>query len=123
MSQALKIHHDLCDVVLTPSSKVNQIRLKKMIRSTLDQYLAQDRVSAKTVHDEAKQRHGDTYRTPGYYLRLYRQRAELTQVELADKTGIRQHHLSEMENNKRVLGKANAKKLADILDFDYRKLL
>lgn len=123
MSQALKIHHDLGDVVLKLSGKVNQARLKRMIRSTLDQYLAEDRVSAKTIHDETKQRHGDAYRTPGYYLRLYRQRAELTQVELANKTGIRQHHLSEMENNKRMLGKANAKKLADALNCDYRKLL
>ena len=123
MSQALKIHHDLGDVVLKPSGKVNQGRLKKMIRATLDQYLEEDRVSAKTLHDEAKQRHGDAYRTPGYYLRLYRQRAELTQAELAGKTGIRQHHLSEMEHNKRVIGKANAKKLAAILDCDYRKLL
>ena len=123
MSQALKIHHDLGDVVLKPSGKVNQGRLKKMIRATLDQYLEEDRVSAKTLHDEAKQRHGEAYRTPGYYLRLYRQRAELTQVELADQSGIRQHHLSEMEHNKRVIGKANAKKLAAILDCDYRKLL
>lgn len=123
MSQALKIHHTLGDVVLKPSGKVNQGRLKKMIRATLDQYLEEDRLTAKTLHDEAKQRHGDTYRTPGYYLRLYRQRAELTQTELAGKTGIRQHHLSEMEHNKRVIGKANAKKLAAILDCDYRKLL
>lgn len=123
MSQALKIHHILGDVVLKPSGKVNQSRLKKMIRATLDQYLEEDRLTAKTLHDEAKQRHGDTYRTPGYYLRLYRQRAELTQTELAGKTGIRQHHLSEMEHNKRVIGKANAKKLAAILDCDYRKFL
>lgn len=123
MSQALKIHHDLGDVVLKPSGKVNQARLKKMIRSTLDQYLAEDHVPAKAIHDEAKQRHGDDYNTPGYYLRLYRQRAELTQAKLADKTGIRQHHLSEMENNKRVIGKVNAKKLADILEFDYWRLL
>ncbi len=91
-----------------------------MIRATLDQYLAEDRVPAKTVHAKEKQRHGDPYRSPGYYLRLYRQRAELTQVEPASQTGIRQHHLSEMENNKRVLGKANVKKLADILGFDDR---
>lgn len=123
MSQSLKIHHDLGDVVVKPSGKVNQARLKKMIRSTLDQYLAEDRVLASAVHAEAKQRHGDHYRTPGYYLRVYRQRAELTQVELADKTGIRQHHISEMENNKRALGKVNAKKLADILSFDYQRLL
>jgi len=123
MSQALKIHHDLGDVVLTLSGEVNQTRLKKMIRSTLDQYLIEDRVSAKTIHDEAKQRHGDDYQTPGYYLRLYRKRIELTQIQLATKTGIRQHHLSEIENNKRALGKANAKKLAEILKCDYQKLL
>lgn len=123
MSQALKIHHDLGEVVLKPKGKVNQTRLKKMIRSTLDEYLAEARVPAKIVHDEAKQRHGDVYRTPGYYLRLYRQRAELTQGQLAEQTGIRQHHLSEMENHKRVLGKANAKKLAAILKCDYRRLL
>ncbi len=123
MSQALKIHHDLGDITLKPRGKVNPARLKKMLRSTLDQYLAEDRVPAKTLHDEAKQRHGDDYRTPGYYLCLYRQRADLTQVKLADQVGLRQHHLSEIEHNKRVLGKANAKRLADILDCDYRKLL
>ncbi len=123
MSQALKIHHDLGDVVLKPSGKVNQARLEKMIRSTLDQYLIEDRVSAKAVHDVVKNRHGEQYRTAGYYLRVYRQRADQTQVALAEVTGIRQHHLSEMENNKRVIGKANAKKLAGILDCDYRKLL
>ena len=94
-----------------------------MICSTLDQYLKEDRVPAKAVRDEARERHGEYYLSAGYYLRLYRQREELTQATLAKRSGIRQHHLSEMENNKRVLGKVNAKKLAEILDCDYRKLL
>ncbi len=123
MNQALTIHHDLGDVVVTPSGKVNKARLKKMIRTTLDQYQQEDRIPAKHVHAEAKRRHGDQYRTPGYYLRLYRLRADLTQSTLAERAGLRQHHLSEMENNKRVLGKANAKKLAAILNCDYRRLL
>ena len=29
MNEALKIHHDLADVVLEPSGKVNTMRLKK----------------------------------------------------------------------------------------------
>ena len=116
MNDALTIHHDLAEVVVKPSGKINQARLKKMIRSTLDQYQLEDRIPAKA-------RHGDQYQTPGYYLRLYRLRADLTQSTLADETGIRQHHLSEMENNKRALGKANAKKLAKILACDYRKFL
>ena len=123
MNEAVKIHHELADVVLKPTGKVSPARLKKMICSTLDQYLEEDRIPAKTLHDETKKRRGDVYGTPGYYLRLYRHRAELTQLNLAERTGIRQHHLSEMENNKRVLGKANARKLAKILKCDYRRLL
>lgn len=123
MNQSLEIHHELAEVIVKPSVTVNQKRLKKMICSTLDQYLNEGRIPAKAVHDKARERHGDYYRSTGYYLRLYRQRAELTQAALANRSGIRQHHLSEMENNKRVLGKVNAKKLADILACDYRKLL
>lgn len=123
MNEGLKIHHHLADVVLKPTGKVNTARLKKMIRSTLDQYLEEDRIPAETLHEEARQRQGDAYRTPGYYLRLYRQRAELTQLELANRTGIRQHHISEMEHNKRVMGKANARKLAKILKCDFRRFL
>lgn len=123
MNQAMKIHHDLADVVLTPTSKVNATRLKKMICSTLDQYLEEERVSASLIHREAKKRHGKNYQTPGYYLRLYRLRIELTQVQLAKKVSVLQHHLSEMEHNKRPIGKAAAQKLAKVLKCDYRKLL
>ena len=123
MSQAVTIHHELGDVVVTPNGKVNPTRLKKMIRSTLDEYQDESRVPASVVHQTMKQRHGAHYRSSGYYLRVYRQRSDLTQAQLAEKTGIRQHHLSEMENDKRVLGKANAKKIATILECDYRKLL
>ncbi|MCZ6525310.1 MAG: helix-turn-helix transcriptional regulator [Gammaproteobacteria bacterium] len=123
MSQELKIHHDLADVVLKPTSKVNVARLKKMISSTLDQYVEEERLPASIIHAEAKQRHGKDYRTPGYYLRLYRQRAELTQAELAKKVAMRQHHLSEMEHNKRTIGKVAAQKLAEVLKCDYHRLL
>ena len=82
-----------------------------------------NRVPAQTLHDEIRQHYGDAYRTPGYYLRSYRQRAGLTQSQLAGQTGIRQHHISEMENNKRAMGKAMARKLAQVLDCDYRRLL
>lgn len=123
MSQALKIHHDLGDVVLKPTSKVNRVRLKQMIRSTLDQYMEEERVPASVLHEQTRQRHGADYQTPGYYLRLYRLRAELTQAELAERADMRQHHLSEMEHNKRPIGKAAAQKLARLLKCDYRRLL
>ena len=123
MSGALTIHHGLCDVVLKPHGEIDSERLKGLIRSTLDLYLAEECIAANVVHEEAKYRHGNDYGTPGHHLRLYRLRADLTQTALAEKAGIRQHHLSEMERNKRPLGKVMARKLAKILDCNYQKLL
>jgi ribosome-binding protein aMBF1 (putative translation factor) len=60
---------------------------------------------------------------PAAILRGARYRAEMTQVVLAGRLGIRQNYLSEMENAKRPIGKAMAKKLAEIFDCDYRLFL
>jgi len=59
----------------------------------------------------------------GVFLAGARYREGLTQRELADKTGIPQRHISEMENGKRPLGKKNAKALANVLNADYRAFL
>ena len=56
-------------------------------------------------------------------LRAYRNREGLTQKQLADLTGIPQHHISEMENGKRSIGKERARRLAEALHCDYRQLL
>lgn len=56
-------------------------------------------------------------------LRAYRTREGLTQKQLSALTGIPQHHISEMENCKRSIGKERAKKLAEALHCDYRQLL
>lgn len=56
-------------------------------------------------------------------LQAYRTREELNQKQLAELTGIPQHHISEMENGKRSIGKERAKKLAEALHCDYRQLL
>ena len=123
MNQALKIHHELAEVVLMPTAKVNAARLKKMIRTTLDQYQQEERLPASIIHAETRLRHSNDYGTPGYNLRVYRHRAEMTQAELAKKANMHQHHLSEMEHNKRTIGKAAAQKLAKILKCDYHQLL
>jgi DNA-binding XRE family transcriptional regulator len=62
----------------------------------------------------------DPVKGPASALRGSRYRAGLTQKQLADKSGIRQHHLSEMENGKRIIGKATAQKLAGVFDCDFR---
>jgi len=56
-------------------------------------------------------------------LKGYRYRENLTQQQLAELTGIPQRHISEMENDKRGIGKDNALKLAKALDTDYRLFL
>lgn len=57
---------------------------------------------------------------PATMLRGARYKADMTQKELADVLGIRQHHLSEMENAKRPIGKQMAKRLAEVFKSDYR---
>lgn len=56
-------------------------------------------------------------------LRAYRHREGLTQKQLSELTGIPQHHISEMENGKRTIGKERARRLAEALHCDYRRLL
>jgi ribosome-binding protein aMBF1 (putative translation factor) len=60
---------------------------------------------------------------PAIALRGARHRENMSQQELADKLAIEQHHISEMENEKRPIGKAMAKRLAEIFDVDYRVFL
>ena len=59
----------------------------------------------------------------GTVLAGYRHREGLTQMQLAEVTGIPQRHISEMENGKRVIGVVNAKRLAEALNCDHRRLL
>ena len=59
----------------------------------------------------------------GIYLKGSRYREELTQVRLAEMTGIPRRHISEMESGKRPIGKESAKKLAAALHVDYRMFL
>jgi len=59
----------------------------------------------------------------GVYLKGIRYREGLTQVRLAEMTGIPRRHISEMESGKRPIGKANARRLADALKADYRLFL
>ena len=63
------------------------------------------------------------YTKHGSALRGARLKEEMTQVELADKLQITQSDLSKMEYGKRTIGKKMAKRLAKILNIDYRVFL
>lgn len=64
------------------------------------------------------------WNSSGVALRGARGKEGLTQKQLAFMVGIAQHHISEMENGKRPIGKETAKKLAEALNVsDYRIFL
>jgi DNA-binding XRE family transcriptional regulator len=61
--------------------------------------------------------------TPGMMLRGLRGKEELTQAKFAGRLGISQHHVSEMENNKRGIGIDMAKRIADAFNVPYKMFL
>ncbi|CCB89206.1 helix-turn-helix transcriptional regulator [Simkania negevensis] len=60
---------------------------------------------------------------PGQMLRGCRHKERLTQNELAIALEMSQHHISEMENGKRSIGKVIAKRFAAFFNIDYRVFL
>ena len=52
-----------------------------------------------------------------------RYREGMTQIQLAESTGIPQRHISEMENGKRPIGKEMAKRLGKALNISYKVFL
>ncbi len=52
---------------------------------------------------------------PGVSLKGARLKEGITQKQLAEMTGIRQHHISKMENHRRAIGRKNAIKFAKAL--------
>ncbi|MBM4285516.1 MAG: helix-turn-helix transcriptional regulator [Deltaproteobacteria bacterium] len=59
----------------------------------------------------------------GVALRGARKREGLTQKKLAGRLGVSQTHISEMEHGKRPIGKEMARRLAKVLQVDYRVFL
>ena len=62
-------------------------------------------------------------KTPGKILQAYRERAGLSIIQLAEKTGFKYTNISAMEHDNRAIGFSSAKKLALALGCDYTKFL
>lgn len=60
---------------------------------------------------------------PGAILRGFRLREELTQKQLAELAKLKPHHISEMENGKRPIGKDVAKRLGEALNANFKVFL
>ncbi len=72
---------------------------------------------------EAAKRDIRKYSEGGQMVRGSRFKEEITQKELAEAIGVSPHHISEMENGKRPIGKEMAKRLAEFFKVDYRLFL
>jgi DNA-binding XRE family transcriptional regulator len=90
--------------------------VEKFLNDQLDFSAHKKTIAASKVLPELT----DETLRPATILRASRIKADMTQKELAAKLGVFQHHLSEMENSKRPIGKQMAKKLSAVFKSDYR---
>ncbi len=122
MTKKITIEHPLCDLTITLKQDTDTGQLESVLMRALEHYQANERLPIDMIRSNAQARHGDYYQTPGYYLRLYRQRAELTQAKLASALSLKARQVSAMENNKRPISAELATQLADILKCSAAKL-
>ena len=61
--------------------------------------------------------------TPGKNMRFYRKLAGMTQPILAEKLGTTKQFVSDMENGRKPISKATAKKLAGIFDVSVARFI
>ncbi|MCX6990157.1 MAG: helix-turn-helix transcriptional regulator [Chlamydiae bacterium] len=104
----------------TKTHRIDRVS-KKVAKARID---AKSPVKEKSIPcRESLKNHVDKYSEVGVILRGSRYKMELTQKEVADALGVSQHHISEMENGKRTIGKEMAKRLAEFFQTDYRRFL
>lgn len=78
-----------------------------------------DKISPEEIFVDVEKQ----YTKAGLLLKGARHREGLTQVALALKLHVTQADLSKMENGKRLIGKAMAKRIEAVLRINYRYLL
>ncbi len=94
---------------------------RKVKKELLADRLAKRVMKEPTIHArEVLPLLDDDVQRPAIMLRASRYKKDMTQKQLSEKLKIRQHHVSEMENAKRPIGRAMAKRLATIFKCDYR---
>lgn len=65
----------------------------------------------------------EKYKKAGLVLRGIRYRENISQRELAKRSGVNQNEISKIENGKRAVGEKVAKKLAEALHINYQLLM
>jgi ribosome-binding protein aMBF1 (putative translation factor) len=105
-------------IFLVPNENVKEVstRVREVMDAAQD---GSDFVPAEKIFPNL----ADPEKRPGVALRVARLRAEMTQVELAEKIGCEQGDISKMESGRIPIGKARAKKLGGALKINYRVFL
>ena len=102
---------------LTPSKA--KVVLKLIQELAVDDDNESELVPADEVFKDLHKKYGKG----GSVVRGMRAREGLTQVELAEKIGVPQTDISQIENGKRPIGKKMAERLAKVFNSDYRVFL
>jgi plasmid maintenance system antidote protein VapI len=97
--------------------------IKKALARTLPEALIIDDDESVEWESTALAKKIRMNKTPGKLLLAYRERAGLSIVELAEKTGIKYTNISAMEHDTRTIGLSTAKRLGAALGVDYTRLL
>lgn len=121
-SRTIKIERGNAIVLVLHVPKEQEKIVKDFFRTTLDRLEKIMTVSASVVQQELRKKNS-MIGTPGGALKAYRLRENLSQAVLAKKTGLKQHHISEMEKGKRGIGAKSAKELAKVLHCKLEQLL
>jgi len=120
-------NESLCVILRLPNSKRVSYSIPFSRRKEVEEFLekqSEEDDDGDSVRYEilAKERI-EKYKKSGLVLRGMRYREGFSQKKLAEKSGVTQNEISNIENGKRTVGKKIAEKLAKVLNFDYRMLL
>lgn len=99
------------------------VKLRRMAQALKVEDLTEWELEEKDLYSIEELSPEMAWNSGGVCIRGGRGKEGLTQKQLAQLTGIAQHHISEMENGKRPIGKETARKLAAALNIDYRVFL
>lgn len=116
MNIASKIHKELNKEVDLKSIKRVIAVYEKLKNQNDDELMSFEDIKAHMYGLLGETSVGDS-------IRAYRERENITQQELALKSGIKRQHISEIERGERSIGVATAKKIALALNCNYRSLL
>jgi DNA-binding XRE family transcriptional regulator len=126
MLDRIKTHTigQLAKINLTATVPAKQLAL---VTEALRSVLALAGQAARPVNEEGEELYAFDEVFPEVHSGLvvcgYRGKMEMTQEELAERLGIRQTRVSELESSQRAISAAMAKRLGKIFDISYKAFL